>query len=203
MPNIVKELSLNKHPKDCKDLSLINARNIMVSNDFSCLQNELNITEHPTLQDYLEDKILVGYIPCNTEVVLFTVSDDDYDNLKENQVVVNCTISRYNEENNSIIDCLSNFKYHGGKIVGTFTYNVYNNLIIAVGEYDSIVDEDIPLRTINLDTDIIPGSNIDSGFHPASPEVIIPKFNDFNYIPGTTYKGWYYFFIRYKINNVD
>lgn len=203
MPNIVKELSLNKHPKDCKDLSLINARNIMVSNDFSCLQNELNITEHPTLQDYLENRILVGYIPCNTEVVLFTVSDDDYDSLKENQVVIDCTISRYNEENNSIIDCLSNFKYHGGKIVGTFTYNVYNNLIIAVGEHDAIIDKDIPLRTINLDTDIVPGGNIDAGLHPISPEVILPKISDFSYVPGTTYKGWYYFFIRYKINNVD
>ena len=207
MPNIVKELSLNKHPKDCKDLSLINARNIMVSNDFSCLQNELNITEHPTLQDYLEDKILVGYIPCNTEVVLFTVSDDDYDSLKSNKTAINSTITRYDEESDELIKCLSNFKYHGGKIVGTFTYNVQNNLIIAVAESDSITGDKVPLRSINLGKfdEETKGTDreLNAGLHAVSPELILPKISDFNYIPGTTYKGWYYFFIRYKINNVD
>lgn len=207
MPNIVKELSLNKHPKDCKDLSLINARNIMVSNDFSCLQNELNITEHPTLQDYLEDKILVGYIPCNTEVVLFTVSDNDYDSLKSNKTAIDSTITRYDEESDEIIECLSNFKYHGGKIVGTFTYNVQNNLIIAVAESDSITGDKVPLRSINLGKfdEETKGTDreLNAGLHAVSPELILPKISDFNYIPGTTYKGWYYFFVRYKINNVD
>lgn len=202
MGNIVKELSLNKHPKDCKDLSLINARNIMVSNDFSCLQNELSITEHPTLQNYLNSKFLVGYIPCNTEVVLFTCSIEGFDDFSNNEYK-NATIARYNEETDDIKICLNNFRYYGGKIVGTFTYNVYNNLIIAVSEYDSPVKENIPLRTINLDTDIGSENEIDAGLHPASPELFLPNFSDFNYVPGTTYKGWYYFFIRYKINNVD
>ena len=207
MPNIVKELSLNKHPKDCKDLSLINARNIMVSNDFSCLQNELNITEHPTLQDYLEDKILVGYIPCNTEVVLFTVSDDDYDSLKSNKTAINSTITRYDEESDELIECLSNFKYHGGKIVGTFTYNVQNNLIIAVAESDTITGDIVPLRSINIGKfdEETKGTDreLNAGLHAVSPELILPKFTDFTYVPGKTYKGWYYFFIRYKINNID
>lgn len=207
MPNIVKELSLNKHPKDCKDLSLINARNIMVSNDFSCLQNELNITEHPTLQDYLNNKILVGYIPCNTEVVLFTVSDDDYDNLKSNKTAIDSIITRYDEESDELIECLSNFKYHGGKIVGTFTYNVQGNLIIAVAESDTITGDTVPLRSINIGKfdEETKGTDreLDAGLHAVSPELRIPKITDFSYIPGTTYKGWYYFFIRYKINSVD
>lgn len=75
MDNIVKELSLNKHPKEFKVLSLINERNIMVRNDFICLQNELSITEYPTLQDYLSNKFPVGYIPCNTEVVSIYLSN--------------------------------------------------------------------------------------------------------------------------------
>ena len=207
MPNIVKELSLNKHPKDCKDLSLINARNIMVSNDFSCLQNELNITEHPTLQDYLEDKILVGYIPCNTEVVLFTVSDDDYDSLKSNKTAINSTITRYDEESDELIECLNNFKYHGGKIVGTFTYNVQNNLIIAIAESDTITGDTVPLRSINIGKfdEETKGTDreLNAGLHAVSPELTLPKISDFNYVPGTTYKGWYYFFIRYKINDID
>lgn len=207
MPNIVKELSLNKHPKDCKDLSLINARNIMVSNDFSCLQNELNITEHPTLQDYLSNKILVGYIPCNTEVVLFTVSDADYNSLKSNRTAIDSIITRYDEESDEIIECLDNFKYHGGKIVGTFTYNVQNNLIIAIAESDTITGDIVPLRSINLGKfdEETKGTDreLDAGLHAVSPELILPKFTDFTYVPGKTYKGWYYFFIRYKINNID
>ena len=179
MGNIVKELSLNKHPKDCKDLSLINARNIMVSNDFSCLQNELSITEHPTLQNYLNDKFLVGYIPCNTEVVLFTCPIEGFGNFSDNRYK-NATIARYDEETDDITVCLHNFRYYGGKIVGTFTYNVYNNLIIAVSEYNSPVKENIPLRTINLDTDINSENEIDAGLHPASPELFLPNFSDFN-----------------------
>lgn len=207
MGNIVKELSLNKHPKDCKDLSIINARNIMVSNDFSCLQNELSITEHPTLQNYLNDKFLVGYIPCNTEVVLFTVSNIDYNILKYNKIAVNSTITRYNEETNEFIECLDNFKYYGGKIVGTFTYNVQNNLIIAVAESDTITGDIVPLRSINLGKfdEETKGTDreLNAGLHAVSPELILPKISDFNYVPGTTYKGWYYFFIRYKINDID
>ena len=207
MGNIVKELSLNKHPKDCKDLSLINARNIMVSNDFSCLQNELSITEHPTLQNYLNDKFLVGYIPCNTEIVLFTVSNIDYNILKYNKIAVNSIITRYNEETNELIECLDNFKYHGGKIVGTFTYNVQNNLIIAVAESDTISGDIVPLRSINLGKfdEETKGTDreLNAGLHAVSPELILPKISDFNYVPGTTYKGWYYFFIRYKINDID
>lgn len=207
MPNIVKELSLNKHPKDCKDLSLINARNIMVSNDFSCLQNELNITEHPTLQDYLNNKILVGYIPCNTEVVLFTVSNANYNSLKSNRTAIDSVITRYDEESDEIIECLDNFKYHGGKIVGTFTYNVQNNLIIAIAESDTITGDIVPLRSINVGKfdEETKGTDreLNAGLHAVSPELILPKITDFAYVPGKTYKGWYYFFIRYKINNVD
>ena len=207
MPNIVKELSLNKHPKDCKDLSLINARNIVVSNDFSCLQNELNITNHPTLTSYLEDKVLVGYIPCNTEIVLFVCSKENYDDLISNKTAINCTITRYDEETNEYLECIDNFKYYGGKIVGTFTYNVQSNLIIAVAESDTITGNKVPLRSINLGKfdEETKGTDreLDSGLHAVSPELIIPKISDFNYIRGTTYKGWYYFFIRYKINNVD
>ena len=208
MPNIVKELSLNKHPKDCKDLSLINARNIVVSNDFSCLQNELSITNHYKLTRYLENKVLVGYIPCNKEVVLFACLKEDYDELIENHdSSIDCIITRYNEDRDEQMECLTNFQYYGGKLVGTFTYNVQNNLIIAVGESDPVVDVKVPLRTINLGkfNEITKGTDRDlnEGLHAVSPELILPKISDFAYVPGTTYKGWYYFFIRYKINNVD
>ena len=212
MPNIVKELSLNKHPKDCKDLSLINARNIVVSNDFSCLQNELGITHHSTLTNYLEDKVLVGYIPCNDEIVLFTCPKNKFGGQEEDfdYAGLYCTIARYNENQDEfgVQECLDNFIYHYGTITGTFTYNVQGNLIIAVAEADPAFGQIVPLRTINLgkfgDTEVKgTDKELDSGLHAISPELRIPKLSDFNYVPGTTYKGWYYFFIRYKINNID
>ena len=33
-------LNLNKHPKDCENLSLTDALNVRLSNDGSCLQSE-------------------------------------------------------------------------------------------------------------------------------------------------------------------
>ena len=38
--NIVPKLNLNKHPKDCENLSLTLAKNMMISGDMSCLTNE-------------------------------------------------------------------------------------------------------------------------------------------------------------------
>ena len=209
MPNIVKELSLNKHPKDCKDLSLINARNIVVSNDFSCLQNELSITHHSVLTNYLEDKVLLGYIPCNDEIVLFVCSKEKYGTQDFDYAAIYCTVARYNEnqEDYGVFECLNNFVYHYGTITGTFTYNVHGNLIIAVAESDPAFDQMVPLRTINLGkfADGTKGTDreLDNGLHAISPELHLPKISDFNYVSGTTYKGWYYFFIRYKINEVD
>ncbi len=209
MPNIVKELSLNKHPKDCKDLSLINARNIVVSNDFSCLQNELSIAHHSTLTNYLKDKVLLGYIPCNEEIVLFVCSEEKYGTQDFDYAGIYCTIARYNENKDDygVLDCIDNFIYHYGIITGTFTYNVHGNLIIAVAESNPAFDQMVPLRTINLGKfgEGTKGTDreLNAGLHAISPELRLPKITDFSYIPGKTYKGWYYFFIRYKINNVD
>ena len=52
----------------------------MVSNDLSCLQNEYSITGHSTLNNYLNGKYIAGYIPCNTEVVLFVVDNINSEN---------------------------------------------------------------------------------------------------------------------------
>jgi hypothetical protein len=198
MPSIVKELNLNKHPKDCKDLSLIYARNVMISNDLSCLQNEYSITGHSTLNNYLNGKYIAGYIPCNTEVVLFVV-----DNINSE----NCTIVRYNEKTDSYIECIKNFKYYGGKLRGTFTYNVKDDLIIAVAESDSNRNDAVPLRTINLGKFDTNTEGNDKGLTNAefsiNPEIKLPSINNIEYVPGNAYKGWYHFFIRFKVNSID
>ena len=73
MSNVKFQLSLNKHPKDCPDYSLVNALNVRVSDDFSCLQTEESIVKHPIINDYILDRNLdiIGVIPCNKELVLF------------------------------------------------------------------------------------------------------------------------------------
>ena len=35
------------------------------------------------------------------------------------------------------------------------------------------------------------------------PEVKLPNISNVEYVKGNAYKGWYYLFIRYKINKTD
>ena len=199
MSNIKFQLSLNKHPKDCPNYSLVNAQNVRVSDDFSCLQTEESIVWNEAIGRRLGDDhlILIDIIPCNKELVIFAKEYDDNSKVH---------ILRYNEEDDIIVDLYQNLDYQGGKIIGTFTYNVNNELIIAFSEYSD--NGAVPLKTINLgiwegSNTTSDESNFEDGKLALSPEVVIPKISDFEYVPGTSYKGWYYYFIRYKINKTD
>lgn len=202
MPNINKKLVLNKHPKDCDDLVLVNARNVKVSNDFSCLQSENSIFHNKVIESFINNNFgndwkIAGVIPCNIELILIVYRGDSFP--------TNASIVRYNESENSCEISYNKFEYHGGEIKGTFTYNVQNNLILSIAEYNT--NFNIPLRTINIgkfgikgdDTDI----NLGNGLLSNAPEVYIPKLINQEYTVGNAYKGWYNFFIRFKINKVD
>ena len=99
--------------------------------------------------------------------------------------------------------------YHGGKITGSFTYNVENDLIIAFSEYDCNNNELVPLRTINLGNPDKAGAEDNGDIRQVEsklsivPEVKLPAVNNIEYVKGNAYKGWYYLFIRYKINKTD
>lgn len=298
--NIQPKLNLNKHPKDCDNLSLIAAKNVKLSNDMSCLTNEEGIELNNYISDYFASKNtiteLVGCIPCNTELVLFTSEkrerrvnhikaeivsitdltglkfyirlysdfavkseikcnisyiqrddtktaivtlknntketlynigsvtgydceltgivginkDDyyiyDYNNTASSDIIfLGDFIYRYNEKTNEIYLALNKWKWSGGKIKGTFTYNVENELIICVAEYEGNNSIDIPLKTINLGKfgeDAFDNKLEDKHF-AISPELEIPSISSHEYISGSAYKGWYYLFIRYKINKSD
>lgn len=202
MPNINKKLVLNKHPKDCEDLVLINARNVKVSNDFSCLQSENSIFHNKVIESFINNNFsndwnIAGVIPCNVELILIVYKGDSFP--------TNASIVRYNEDKNSCEISYNKFEYHGGEIKGTFTYNVQSNLILSIAEYNTKFN--IPLRTINIgkfgingdDTDV----NLKNGLLSNAPEVYIPKLINQEYTIGNAYKGWYNFFIRFKINKVD
>ena len=203
--NIVQKLSLNKHPKDVPDLSLVMAQNIKISNDESCITNEEGIRENTYIKSFLDnyydtDYKIVGIIPCNNELVIIAVSINN---------TSSASIFRY-RENTSItiedIKCVyTKLKYHGGKITGTFTYNVEDSLILALSEYD-VDGENIPLKVINLgnynNENIYNDVELNDEQLSLVPEIKIPSY-DYNYIKGRAYKGWYFVFIRYKINSVD
>lgn len=177
-------LNLNKHFNECEDYSLVNAKNIKLTKD-NIITNDNTIELNDTIDNKLsKEESIVGCIPCNTELVIFTSIGHIY---------------RYDETNDSIDLVIQDFGYNGGKITGTFTYNVNNDLIISFGEYDINDNILVPVKTINLNTD----THLNNKLFSLSPEVNIPKFKDVNYIKGNTYKGWYNVFIRYKINKYD
>lgn len=215
--NISPKFQMNLHPKDADNLSLVTALNVKLANDESCITNEESIVENTYINNwitnYYTDKYgegttfyIVGIIPCNNELVLICVSD-----YEPNQA----QIFRYREatsgqtENMKCVygkDNTNYLEYSGGKIKGTFTYNVENSLIISIAEYDA-EKEFIPLKTINLgnfdDEKVYNDLNVPDSHLSITPEVHIPKMQDITYIAGNAYKGWYYFFIRYKINSID
>lgn len=195
-------LNLNKHPRECENLSLINANNVKLSNDLSCLESENSIIQNQVINDYLMRLYsrynIISTIPCNKELILFVgkasettaVISEGYD----------ITIVRYNEDENKCIK-YTDYKYYGGKINGTFTYNVNGELMLAITEYDGI--KKVPLKTINLglfeDKDV----KINNKLLPLCPEVTIPRIKEYDYVDGNLYKGWYYIYLRYKINEND
>lgn len=211
--NIVPKLNLNKHPKDCDNLSLVDARNIKISHDESCITNENSIITNALIQTaihniYHNNFLIRGIIPINTGIVLFI---QDYNKVEAN--VNKLDIFVYNEKtidkDENIYLAYSGLSYHGGKFTGTFTYNVENDLIIAFSEYDCDNNELVPLRTINLGNPDKAGAEDNGDIRQVEsklsivPEVKLPAISNIEYVKGNAYKGWYYLFIRYKINKTD
>ena len=194
--NIIPELNLNKHPNVIKNNSIVHAENIKLSNDSAILEND-KVYERNTeilylLEEIYGDERLIEYVlSCNRELILFTRATIN-DNILD--------IIRYDEITNKAKRVIDNFKYNGGKLLGTFTYNE-NNLIIAISEYFEDDSKNIPLKTLNLGK-FSDNINIINKFHTIIPEVKIPSVN-YNIINGFSYKGWYNVFIRYKLDDYD
>lgn len=197
--NITPKLSLNKHPKDCDPLSLVNATNVKVTNDLTLISNEEDLKRNEIIYNTLNNEFggseysIIGIIPCNDEIIIFASGR------------ATSTIARYNEKENKC-----KIIYNGGllnnisKIKGTFTYNINNDLIIAVSLYNINTDE--PLRIFNLGkfNDInIDSKQFESTISSIIPEVKLPSIESHYYVKGSCYKGWTYLYIRFKINKTD
>ena len=211
--SVVPKLNLNKHPKDCDNLSLVDARNIKISHDESCITNENSIIINTLIQTaiyniYNSNFLIRGIIPINIGIVLFV---QDYNKVKAN--INKLDIFVYNEKtidkDENIYLAYIGLSYHGGKFTGTFTYNIENDLIIAFSEYDCNNNELVPLRTINLGNPDKAGAEDNGDIRQVEsklsiiPEVKLPAVINIEYVKGNAYKGWYYLFIRYKINKTD
>lgn len=78
---LVAALNLNKHPKDCENLSLVSASGIKLANDQSCLTNEEGISYIKEIYESLAEHYvdvtydIVGIIPCNNEIVIIVSSE--------------------------------------------------------------------------------------------------------------------------------
>lgn len=199
--NITPKLSLNKHPKDCDSLSLVNATNVKVTNDLTLISNEEDLKRNKIINTTLNNEFgggghsIIGAIPCNDEIIIFASGQ------------ATSVIARYNEKENKfkIIyngDLLNNTN----KIKGTFTYNVNNDLIIAISLYNTNTNTDEPLRVFNLgkfnDTNI-DNNQFKDEISSIIPEVKLPSIESHYYVKGSCYKGWTYLYIRFKINKTD
>lgn len=209
-------LDLNKHPKNAVNLSLINAENFKISEDGSSLISDKSLLENLTIKNKLAE---LGYeykiihcIPTSDEIVLFVISNEIEDTSYDLELF------RYNEKLDTCSGSLipTKMKYYGGKFSGTYTYNSKNELIITFCEYDSTLPTEFecgePMKTINLgywdkDDDlnniIINDNNLDPRTFPICPEVVIPEITNWSIQKGLSKKGWYHFYIRYKINKND
>lgn len=197
--NITPKLSLNKHPKDCDSLSLVNATNVKVTNDLTLISNEEDLKRNEIIYNTLNNKFggsghsIIGTIPCNDEIIIFASGQGT------------SVIARYNEkENKCKIIYNGNLLNNINKIKGTFTYNVNNDLIIAISLYNTNTDE--PLRVFNLgkfnDTNI-DNNQFKDEISSIIPEVKLPSIKNHYYVKGSCYKGWTYLYIRFKINKTD
>lgn len=188
---IIPDLVLNKHPRDINSMSLVDANNIRLSKDATTILSDKCLDTNSIITNKINNKDVIYILECNVELVIFVSNTNNTLN-----------VYRYKEKTDtqkeSISLVIDNLEYYNGKLNGTFTYNIDNDLIIAISEYDG--DISVPLRIINIDKDPVNGS-INNYKLSIVPEVKLPSIDNINYISGNAYKGWYYFFIRYKIND--
>ena len=194
---IVPKLDLNRNPKEVKCGSLIAAKNIMTDDSGSYFTNEygFGVSFETNASDEGSDtfnhpsEYIVGVIPCNKEIVIFTYSAYE----------TKARIYR-KPDNGKAYEVSTNWEYHGGKITGTYTYNYKGELIIVVAESDAVDlnnnNIQVPLKTWNLD---VGSTGLEHGVEENIPSIIA----DYKITNGSLNCGVYTFFIRYQIDDYN
>lgn len=175
---IIKELNKDDGLEFIKNGSITHAVNVIVSKDGNSIQNEKSLETIVTLD---EGEKIVGIISCARELVIFTASNKIY---------------RYDE--NTKINTLvsSSWKWYGGEVFGTYTYNVRGDLIVAISERNP--REDVPLKVININNANLGSDNIFT-LNPDIPQVTVTDYGQ--EYGGRMRNGTYLLFIRFEIND--
>lgn len=188
---INKRLILNKTPKDMPYGAISCAKNMMVDDTGSFLTNDIGFKVGFSCTK--EREVIVGVIPCNEEIVIFTYqpasqgasAQSHIYRKKDGQsaVEVGTVGNRVNWQHTP-----------GTKITGSFTYNYKGELIIAFSEYKDDNSVSIPLKSLNLDSF---NSNLSY-----SIEEEVPTYDSGSYIAtnGSLVCGVYTFFVRFKVD---
>lgn len=194
---IIPKLDLNRNPKEVKCGSLIAAKNVMTDDSGSYFTNEYGFGvsfETDTKDKDLDtsnhhSEYIVGVIPCNKEIVIFTYSAYE----------TKARIYRKPDDGKAY-EVSTNWEYHGGKITGSYTYNYKGELIIVVAESDAIDLNNnkvhVPLKTWNLDTG---STGLEHGIEESIPKIKV----DYTITNGSLNCGVYTFFIRYQIDDYN
>lgn len=197
---IVPSLSLNKHINVVHNYSLQDAIDMRMSNDRTHLQNIEDIINNSIIINGISSQIqnykIIDICACKNELVIF---------VKNNNILghTNMTIFRYNEKTNVIYKAYNNyFSYYNGKLSFDYTYNVNGDLILAFCEYDTENNVQVPLKTINLNSQNYQFADINLTEDKLSikPGIKLSNFTDVYYQSGAGYTGWHYIYIQYKIN---
>ena len=187
--DIIKGLNLNKDPKGVPNGSLIFAKNIKLDDDGINLTNEEGfITALGT--DINGEKLkgsIVGTITCNKEIVLFTY------NYSNKQSYIYRAQEVDGEDKLKLIPIQTAWKWSGGVIHGTYTYDVNNELIVCIAEYNENSNKKIPLKTINLSV-----NSFTEDLYSVCPNTPIVKFNLVSKVSGRNIPNGIYYFSRKK-----
>lgn len=191
--DIVKSLNLNKSPHNVPNGSMIFAKNIRITEDGTAITNDDGFIK-AIPDNYIQGEI-VGFIPCVEEIVVFSYDKTD----KSSHIYRLKEINNTSDINIEFVESV--WKWSGGKIKGTYTYNVNKELIVSIAESpkDSNSNDIIPLKVINLNTctkyDLEAAYEIAPLIPIANMKLISKEFG--NNMPN----GLYYFFIRYEISD--
>lgn len=210
---IYKELNLNGNPQSVPNGSLVFAKNIKLSLDGTYITNDdgftvgfsttepqpsdlkVPISNGEFVSSINSGENIVGFINCPNEIVLITSTNNNNDN--DNKDNIYRAIELNTKETFALYKIPTAWKYSGGKIIGTYTYNVYGHLIIAIAESEA--NEDKELVTIDLNEST---SEDSSNKYSAAPAIPICNLYFINKVKGNPIPhGIYHFFIRYEISD--
>jgi len=189
---IIKKLVLNKTPKDAPNGGIACAMNMMVDDTGSFLSNDIGLSKRFWCTN--DNERIVGVIPTNKEIVIFTHDGTNSRIYRLEDGQATRPVEGI-DGGNSLYERHTSWKWEGGKITGSYTYNYKGELIIAIGE-TTTANKKIPLKSFNLS---IATDRDDKTY---AIEETVPQYDSYYRIKndGELVCGVYTFFVRFAVD---